>query len=175
MNPTLDWLPKSRRTLPTTLTARSSNSGLAGSAVVAGRAIVDHQRARRPLAVLAGHPRAELRVPHPPRKEQRQRRGEEVGVLEEERPLLREEDLEALVDGHLRLVGLDLAEVGVDGEVQGDRVARHQLHVDAGAALVRARVGRGIRIEEARPGERAVGDDLDVAAGRDVGDAVGGG
>ena len=33
---------------------------------VPGRAIVDHQRARRPLAVLAGHPRAELRIAHAP-------------------------------------------------------------------------------------------------------------
>ena len=168
-------MAKSRRSAADDVDGAILELGARRIRLLARRAVVDHQRARRPLPVLAGHPRAELRIPHPPREEQRQRRVEEVGVLEEERPLLREEDLEALVDRHLRLVGLDLAEVGVDGEVEGDRVARHQLHVDAGAALVLAHVGCGVRIEEARPGEGAVGQDLDVAAGRDVGDAVGGG
>ena len=39
---------------------------------------------------------------------------EEAGVLEEERPLLREEQVEA-VEVHLLIVDLDLREVGVDG------------------------------------------------------------
>src|SRR5690606_1278682 len=43
---------------------------------------------------------------------------EQLDALEEERPLLREEQSEALVDGDLRRVGLDLAEVRVDRRIE---------------------------------------------------------
>jgi hypothetical protein len=48
---------------------------------------------------------------------------EEPGIFQEERPLLREEEIEA-VQIHLLLVDLDLCEVGVDGRVQG-QARRH--------------------------------------------------
>ena len=174
-SPTLDWLAKSRRSAADDVErARSPTPGSPSSTRRPGArssitsAPVDH---------LPNLP--VIRAPNcgsPIRREKKSVNGEreEVGVLEEERPLLGKEDLEALVDGDLRLVRLDLAEVGVQREVEGHGVARHQLHVEAGAALVLARVA-DVSVEEAGAGERAVGNELDVAARRDAGDAVGGG
>ena len=55
-------------------------------------------------------------------------------VLEEERPLLGEEQIEAR-EVHLLLVGLDLREVGVDGRVEREVGTDSPLHVDADVAF----------------------------------------
>ncbi len=47
-------------------------------------------------------------------------RAEDFGALQEERPLLREEEREAFVDRDLADVRLDLGEVGIVGSVQND-------------------------------------------------------
>ena len=57
----------------------------------------------------------------PPGVDQLVGRREELDALEEERPLLGEEQREALVDRHLARVGLHLAEVGVHGGVERQR------------------------------------------------------
>ena len=94
------------------------------------------------------------------------------GVLDEERPLLGVEHLEPLVDSHLRLVRLHLAEVGIDRSVERDGIADHGLQIDTHALVVRGpEAGHG-PVEEARPGEGAVRDGLHVAAGRDVAEPV---
>ncbi len=60
---------------------------------------------------------------------------EHAGVLEEEVALLREEQVEARqVD--LLLVGLDLREVGVDGEVPRQARGHAVLHVEAGVVVL---------------------------------------
>ena len=58
---------------------------------------------------------------------------EDRRVLEEERALLREEQIEPR-EVHLLLVGFDLREVGVDREVGGEVRTHSPLHVDADAA-----------------------------------------
>ena len=55
---------------------------------------------------------------------------EEPGILQEERPLLREEEIEA-VQIHLLLVHFDLGEVGVDGRVQRQARRHAVLGVEA--------------------------------------------
>src|SRR6185295_15081928 len=80
--------------------------------------IVNRDATERPVTELAAHARAELRIANATREKQRLRHVvEDVRVLEEKRPLLREEHFEALIDGGLRIVGLDLAEIRVQREV----------------------------------------------------------
>ena len=73
---------------------------------------------------------------------------EDAGVLEEEVALLREEQVEARqVD--LLLVGLDLREVGVDGEVPRQSRRHAVLHVEAGVVvLVERHAGELVQVRE---------------------------
>ncbi len=73
---------------------------------------------------------------------------EDAGVLEEEVPLLREEEREAR-EVHLLLVDLDLGEVGVVGEVGGERLRDTHLGVEPGLGVVLAIV------VDVRPGSRS--------------------
>ena len=69
---------------------------------------------------------------------------EEAGVLEEERPLLREEQVEA-IEVDLLIVDFDLREVGVDGGVE--RQARRELYF---TSPPKSQVGLGIDRRYAR-------------------------
>src|SRR5438105_11640787 len=108
----------------------------------------------------------------PARKHQIDWRGEVVAVLKEERALLGKEDLEALVDGDLRLVGLNLAEVGINGRVEHEAVAQDELGVQTDIGLecpsFEERVSGVALIDVAKGSERAVRVELHVAAGRDI-------
>ena len=105
------------------------------------------------LAELAGELDAGLGVHDPAGVDQRLRRAEQLDPLEEERPLLREEQGEALVHRHLPRVALHLAEVGVHGGVERE----------AGEAEPEVEAGVGIDVFALE------------AAGGDVARAVGGG
>src|SRR5205814_9801955 len=63
------------------------------------------------------------------------RRIEKIEAFEKKRPLLRKENGEALIDGDLRNVGLDLRKIGIEREI--DRAVRRRvpLHIDAGLRL----------------------------------------
>src|SRR5258707_264848 len=75
------------------------------------------------------------------RVEQLQRRSEDVDALEEERPLLGKEELEgAEVEEHL--IGLDLAEVGIEREVERERRRQPELEIGADVAVERGAVER---------------------------------
>jgi len=95
--------------------------------------------------------------------------GEDLAALEEERPFLL---VEGLVGGQVedRGVGLDLAEVGVDGRVEGEVRREPDLRVEPeGAGEVGALPGDG------RPRARLsdhVGQELDVPGRRQVADPV---
>ena len=80
----------------------------------------------------------------------RERQVQDVGALDEEGALLLEEGLEG---GQVDLggVGLDLAEVGVDGQVEGEVVAQAELGVEAGGEAVVGAVAEGV----ARPRRRS--------------------
>ncbi len=66
---------------------------------------------------------------------QKNRRGEVVGVLKKEGTKLGVIDRIALIDGELRLIGLDVAEVGVDGRIKDDAVFENRLELAACRAL----------------------------------------
>src|SRR5690606_19972100 len=79
---------------------------------------------------------------------------EQLDALEEERPLLREEQSEALVDGDLRRVGLDLAEVRVDRRIERQVAeAEPEVRTELGVRIL-ALEGAG-RSEERRVGKGA--------------------
>src|SRR5260370_37760183 len=81
-------------------------------------AVVDHQRAKGPLAELPRHASAELRVRDPARKKQIDRGRKKTRIFNKERPLFREENREALIDGELRVVRLHLAEIRIQRNVE---------------------------------------------------------
>src|SRR6476660_4443576 len=57
------------------------------------------------------------------------RTGEVVAVLQKKWTLFGEENCEALIDGDLRLVGLDLAEVRIDCGVEHEAVVQDELGI----------------------------------------------
>ena len=131
-------------------------------------AIVDREPRHRPLADLAGHARAYLRIRDPSREKQVDWRLKVGRVLDEERPLLREEHLEPLVDRHLRFIGFDLAEIRVQRQVDGECILHDDLAVDAcpsGGVSDESRLGV---IQEPGARERAVRDEQHVAARRNL-------
>ena len=116
------------------------------------------------MADLAREPRpaqdvdglAEAREPDPAREEEVHLLGlpelEGGGVFEEEGALLGEEEVEA-GEVDLLLVGFDLGEVGVHGEVGGELRGDAPLHVESEVAEGVVRVaGQGVVLAEA--GER---------------------
>ena len=119
---------------------------------------------------MATHPRSQTRLVDTPREEQIERRGEVIGVLEKERPQFGKKDLEALVDRDLRLVGLDLAEIGIDSQVQRDPVLEDELGVGSHVELDPIRhVLVRIDVQHARApgrGVRGVVDGVEVLVGR---------
>ena len=80
---------------------------------------------------------------------------EQAHALHEERPLLREEHREALVDLDLERVALDLAEVGIDRAVERDAGRDAELAAGADVVLV---VGRAPRVRGLALLIDAVGD-----------------
>ena len=95
---------------------------------------------------------------------------EDLGALEEERPQLRIEKGEALVELDLRPVRLDLREVGIEREVRGQVRGDAVLEVDA---PFRRRIGGGEvpagGVDRAELNGRERRQDLDVAARRQAG------
>ena len=89
-------------------------------------------------------------------------------VLDEEGALLGEEHLEALIDGDLGIVGLHLAEIGIDGPVEGEGVSQDYLGVEPRPLVAVGDQGGDILVEEAGARQRAVRIELDVARRRDV-------
>ena len=106
------------------------------------------------------------------REDQIDRRCEEVAVLQKERAFLREENFEALVDRDLRLVGFDLAEVGIDRRIEHEAAVQDELSVqtDVGfeSAALESRMVRVALVDVAEAAKQSVGNQLNVPAGRDV-------
>src|SRR5206468_639748 len=99
------------------------------------------------------------------------RRLEEASVLQEEWPPLRKKDLEPLVDRHLRLVGFHLAEIGIQRQIERKGVVQHDLRVQTATKLALTdEVGarEPFRVEISRGGGNPVGDELQIATGRNV-------
>ena len=163
--------------------ARPPDEGLGGGPEARVRGVVEPPRrlvvrdddAERRPADLAGQLAAEARVDDGPRVQQGQRRGglEDLLAFEEERALLGVEEREALVGLDLRLVRLDLREVGVVGHVRGQvrRDAVLDAHPQVAERIVVVeRPAR--RVERAEPRAGQLGQDLQVAALRQVGEPL---
>ena len=76
---------------------------------------------------------------------------EVAGILKKERAQLGEVHGEALIHGELRLIGLNIAEIGIDGAVQDDAVFDDELNLAAGGAfdVPRAEVRvRWVKVDE---------------------------
>ncbi len=103
-----------------------------------------------------------------------ERRGEKIGVGQEERALFRKEEGEPAVDVELRRIGLDLGEVGIERDVRhqvgGDPPAHGEPRLHLFAAALEAAV-REVSALLAAP-RRDRGVDLQVAARRDAFEAL---
>src|SRR5689334_15960305 len=98
-----------------------------------GGAVVNAEEADLPVPYLAGKPQPILRIDDPAGEEQRFRGIKVIRVFQEERPLFWEEDFIALVGRDLRLVGFNLAEVGIDRRVQRERIVDYDFGVKPAA------------------------------------------
>ncbi len=107
-----------------------AGQGIVWSHALARRLVIREKHSQCPRSELPGEPYAVFRVGNAARKHKVDGRFEKAGILQKERPLLREENLEALVHGDLRLVRLYLRKVRVDGGVQHQRVLEHDLRVE---------------------------------------------
>src|SRR4029077_4021000 len=144
--------------------------------------VIDDQRAERPFAEFARHAAAELRVGNLAREKQVYGGREKSGVLNKKRAFFRKTNSEGLVDRDLRIVRFDLAEIRIQGNVKRERVFQHELGVQPGAVLKFIGEGRwrsGIwrirwkrLIEKMVAGKNAVGDELNIAARRDIFDSA---
>ena len=112
-----------------------------GPAVVVHRADIRDRRA----AHFAGQLRSDNRGSDPARINQRVRCVELLEAFQEKRPLFGEKQREALVDGHLADVGLDLREIGIH-RTRGAQILRDapadvdpQLGIDVVIAVGRGR------------------------------------
>ncbi len=150
---------------------------LASQRIVVGHdqargAVIGHERADRKAAESPGQASPELRIGNATGEEQIDGGGEVAGVLQEKRPLFREEDLEALADRNLRLVGFDLAEVGLGSKIEHQAVFEDELGIQAtihfGAACSEARCGGIAQVEATKGAKEAIGNELHVAARRDL-------
>ena len=105
----------------------------------AGTAIVGGHQADGVRAIFSRQTDSGRRVADVAGEKQIHRRAEEIFVLQKERTLLRKIDGVALVDGDLRIFGLDLAEVRIRGHVDDEVIMDDELRVHAGLALHRRR------------------------------------
>ena len=97
--------------------------------------VIDGQQPKVRVAYLAGHASAELRVRDAARINQIDWRNEVVRILQEEWPELRKVDRISLIDGELRLIGFDIAEVRIDGRIKDDAVFDDGLGLAARSAF----------------------------------------
>ena len=115
---------------------RAVSAGRIGGIQCGARgAIVDRQQAHAPAAQLAGEAAAELGVDDAAGKQERFRCHEVTVVLEKEGAFFRETNFEPLVDGHLRIVGFDLAEIGIERDIERERLVDYRFGVEAGASF----------------------------------------
>ena len=137
------------------------------------RAVGNSQYADGPLSQAAGDAGTDSRVAQTAREEEILGSLKIAGVFEEERAAFGEKHLEALVDGHLRVVRFHLAEVGVDRDIESQGFVKHGLDVHAQARVSPGEEAGRVRVavQIAGPGESAVGNDANVAARRDAFDS----
>src|SRR5579864_1955362 len=104
--------------------------------------------------------------------------GEVVAVFKEKWPLLGEEHRETLVDGDLRLVRFDLAEIRVDCGGQHKAVMQDELRIQPHFWLQGTACEDGMRgvaiIDVAKPAQQSIGNELNIASRRNVIDTAGG-
>jgi hypothetical protein len=136
---------------------------------LAGCAIVARKQAHRPWARLSGESQAELGMRDPAREHQIHGKREIVTVLEEEWPLLWEEDFESLVNRDLRLIGFDLAEVGIDGSIEHEAAVQNELCIESDVGfeitVLEERVIGVALVDVAKVANESIGNEPAVAAG----------
>src|SRR2546421_12610585 len=97
-----------------------------------------------------------------------------VGILQKERALLRKVDLETLIDSDLRVVRLDLAEIGMQRRIDDERVAQHEFRIESGAVgdfrFLESRAGSRIEIDRAERSRHRIRRQLNVVARANSGD-----
>src|SRR2546422_922693 len=110
-------------------------------------AVVNEESSERVMSQLACHARSVLRIGDASREEQIDGRLEEGGILQKKGPLFGEEDFETLIHSHLGLVGLHLAEVRVQREIQHQAVFQDRFGVETQIHLGRFSVKPRRRVE----------------------------
>src|SRR6185503_6471851 len=129
--------------------------------------IVARQCAQAPTAQRSGELCAILRIHNSSGKEELLRHNEDGGILQEERAALWEDDFEALIDLHLRIVCSDLAEIRIESCIQGERIVDDEFGIEA-QLLFDLFLRPGCRIEVTVVRVHRIRNELNVAPWRDV-------
>ena len=149
-----------------------SEQRIARSDLGAWRGVVGNEHADGPWSVFAGQTRTPLGVHDTAGEEQRDRSLEIVGVLQEERTLLRELDFEALVYCDLGIVGFDLAEIGIRGRIEHKLVFHDSLCVQTDLpkriALSKRRMVQVAQVNVTEGTKDSVRDELKIVSGRNI-------
>ena len=100
------------------------------------------------------------------------RRSEVVAVLQKERPLFWKEDLKPLVDRDLRLIGFNLAEVGIDRGIEHEAIVQNEFRIQADFRLQGSAFKKRIRriplIDIAEAPKQRIRDELNIPRRRNV-------
>src|SRR4029077_4727710 len=100
-------------------------------------AVITRENSNCPRTGLARQAQAKFWMSDIASKDQVDRAGEVVAVLQKERPLLGEEHRKSLVNGDLRLVRFDLAEVRIDRCIKYEAVTQDELRIQSHFRLQR--------------------------------------
>lgn len=102
----------------------------------AGGAIVNGEHAKIPAAELAGEAGAEFGVGDAAGEEEIFRSEKKAIIFEKKGAFFRELDLEALVDGDLGIVGFNLTEIRIEGDIEREAIVNDGFGIEAGARCV---------------------------------------
>src|SRR5205085_11151879 len=95
---------------------------------------------------------------------------EVIAVLQKKRPLLWKENLKALVDGDLRLIRLDLAEVWIHRGIQHEAIVQNEFRIQPDFRLqlsaFKERIRRIALVDVPEAAQQTVWNQLDIAHAR---------
>src|SRR5262252_2240578 len=136
----------------------------------AGAAIVRGHHAQGVRAISSGETNSSRGIADVAREKQIHRRAEIIFVLEEEWALFGKVHSVSLIHGDQRVLGLNLAEVRIGGHVEREAITEDEFAVHARLTLqhgfLKIRICWITRVERAEATRHTVGNQFDVASGR---------
>src|SRR5215468_1285811 len=110
--------------------SRRTTRGVSRRDALARRLGLGRHHSDSPWSVFSREPQPPLRIHNAPREHQIDGSRKVIRVFLEEWSLLREKDFKPLVNRHLRLIGLDLAEIWIGRHIEDKLVFENRFGVE---------------------------------------------